>query len=631
MRLLLFLVVIALTPVLLLSQDLSSFDSAMSQIGMSHENIQFDQNEMATWGGDMWRLTYFTLLHESPFKLPRHALINLESYTTDCGNLSALIANAGRKIDCPVRRGLVGDALAEYSQRLDSMPAETFTARNKFLPYNGYKELRRKVDLIFALIEDENFNFNHAFAKPYDLETSKHVFEYFIRENKDYNDSVEAIVAETDFNRLIGGAEDIAEVLRMAADSLANCAFPESRVEFKSSKGLIIIGSDENDEYSYKIPPLLILDPGGDDTYEVSQFTSAYPLSAIIDADGNDRYVSSDSTSPGIGGALLGMSVVIDMAGNDIYDAIHVAQGSGIFGVGAVMDNNGNDRYRSKGFSQGCGVFGVGILSDSVGSDSLYCWSNSQGYGYTRGCGLCINFAGDDVYVAEDSILFSPGQQTQEHYSSLAQGVGFGKRADYLDGHSWAGGVGILCDISGDDEYSAGLFAQGCGYWFALGMLLDGSGNDNYFSVWYTLGSGAHFAIGYLDDFAGNDKYSATMNMSIGSGHDFTIGYFNERAGNDIYEAPGLSLGGGNFQGIGIFHDWRGDDTYNSSGGLNLGGARGLLQGPRGYLLTFGVFVDDQGIDKYIDQRVGNSLRWTSPKSDSLKPSSYEIGVGIDR
>ena len=613
------------------SQDQSSIDSAMAQVLLSREDIRFDQREMATWGGDLWRLSYFTLLHENPLRLPRHGQINMEAYTADCGNLTSLIANAGRKIDCPVRRGLVADALVDYTRLLDSLPAQAFCARENFLPSEQYRQLQRKIDLLFALIDDETFNLNHTFAKSYDMATRKKVLDYFVSEKLEHNDLIEAIAGETDFNRLVGGAEDIAEVLKRTADSLEYCAFPEVRVEFKSNKGLIVIGGRGNDEYKYSTPPLLILDPGGNDTYSISGFVIDYPLSAIVDVSGNDKYQSPDTTSPGIGGALLGVSVVIDKSGDDVYMAKNVTQGCGIFGVGAVVDNNGRDTYSSKSNSQGCGVFGIGILADSTGNDSLNCWSNSQGYGYTRGCGLCINFSGNDVYIAEDSILFSPGQQTQEHNSSLAQGVGFGKRADYLDGHSWAGGVGILCDISGDDRYSAGLFAQGCGYWFALGMLLDGGGNDDYYSVWYTLGSGAHFAIGYLDDFAGNDKYNATMNMSIGSGHDFTVGYLNERSGNDTYLAPGLSLGGGNFQGIGIFHDWKGDDVYHTSGGFNLGGARGLLQGPRGYLYTIGVFVDDGGKDQYDDVRGADGRSWISPKSDSLKPSTYEIGVGIDR
>lgn len=631
MKRLIAIAVLLAMPTLLNAQDFRLFDSAMAQVGMTSEDIRFDQDEMATWGGDTWRLTYFTMFHQNPLKLPKYGQMNLESFTTDCGNITALIANAGRKIDCPVRRGLIGDPLESYKKLLDSLPQTSFTAMNNLLDESQYATLRAKIDLIYALLDDDEAIFTKAFERMDINDSRRQIYDYFVADSQRHNDMVEEFATTIDFNRMVGGAEDIAEALKRTADSLEFCAFPVSRLEIKSPRGLIVVGTTGKDEYSFAAPPLLILDPGGDDSYRISGYPTAYPLCAIIDVAGNDSYISADSTSPGIGGAILGMAVVIDKSGNDLYEAKNVAQGCGIFGVGAVIDNNGRDKYLAKSYAQGSAAFGIGVLSDSTGNDSLYCWSNSQGYGYTKGCGLCINYSGDDAYVAEDSILFSPGQQTQEHNSSLAQGVGFGKRADYLDGHSWAGGVGILCDISGDDKYSAGLFAQGCGYWFALGMLLDGAGDDNYHSVWYTIGSGAHFAIGYLDDFAGNDIYNATMNMSIGSGHDFNIGYFNERAGNDTYFAPGLSLGGGNFQGIGIFHDWSGDDAYNSSGGFNLGGARGLTQGARAYLHTFGIFVDGGGNDTYSDTRVKNGLLWISPKSDSTKADPFEVGVGIDK
>ena len=631
MRWLIVIAALVTIPALVNAQDLSLIDAAAAQVGMTREDIRFDQDEMATWGGDLWRLSYFTMLHKNPFKLPKYGQLNLEAFAADCGNITALVSNAGRKIDCPVRRGLIGDPLEKYTRPKDSLPLPSFTRSAGFLTGSQFDKLKDKIDLIYAVADDSEFIFMRAFGA-IDIDNYRNqVFTYFVADSQQYNDLVEQLSVEIDINRLVGGAEDIAEALRRAADSLEFCPFPDARTQLETSKGLIVVGTKGRDEYVFKTPPFLILDPGGDDAYDIAGFADKYPLAAIIDAEGNDSYISDDSTSPGIGGAVLGMSVVLDKAGDDHYEAINIAQGCGIFGVGVIMDNNGHDRYRARTCSQGCGVFGIGVLSDSTGNDSLYCWANSQGYGYTKGCGICLNHSGDDVYIAEDSILFSPGQQTSEHNSSLAQGVGFGKRADFVDGHSWAGGVGILCDVAGDDKYSAGLFAQGCGYWFAIGMLLDGSGDDVYHSVWYTLGSGAHFAIGYLDDFAGNDTYTATMNMSIGSGHDFTTGYFNEREGNDVYNAPGLSLGGGNFQGIGIFHDWNGDDVYHSTGRFIFGGANGLLQGARAYLYTFGVFVDGGGNDTYNESWTKNGLRWISPKADSTKPGPYEIGVGIDK
>jgi hypothetical protein len=244
---------------------------------------------------------------------------------------------------------------------------------------------------------------------------------------------------------------------------------------------------------------------------------------------------------------------------------------------------------------------------------------------------LLVNWDGNDIYVAEDETIVNPSPQTAEHNASLAQGVGFGKRADYLDGHSWAGGVGVLCDVAGNDHYSAGLFAQGCAYWRAVGMLLDGSGDDVYRGIWYVQGSGAHFAVGLLDDFDGHDSYNASHNMAVGAGHDFTIGYLNERSGNDRYSVPNLSLGGGNANGIGIFHDHFGDDLYETKGGTTLGRAKTSTVGIRGYLHTMGLFVDGGGADSYAEDWASNGGRWVSPKSESANPSAFEIGVGIDQ
>jgi hypothetical protein len=296
-----------------------------------------------------------------------------------------------------------------------------------------------------------------------------------------------------------------------------------------------------------------------------------------------------------------------------------------------MIDLSGNDVYLSRKYSQGAGAFGVGILADSSGNDSLYAWSLAQGFGYTQGCGLLINNSGDDWYVAEDDTLFDPSSQSPEHNNSLAQGVGFGRRADYIDGHSWAGGIGILCDGMGDDHYSAGLFAQGCAYWFAVGMLLDGGGNDQYDGIWYVQGTGAHFGVGYLDDFGGDDVYNAKQNMALGAGHDFTVGYLNERGGNDHYTVPNLSLGGGNANGIGVFHDHAGDDIYVTSGGTTLGRANAHNRpGSRQQLGVYGIFIDGGGTDRYGESYARDATRWIGPKSSTDKPNRFEIGVGLD-
>lgn len=628
---LIFLLIMFTAEIASSGDDFSLCDSALSQVGLTCEDLRFDQDEMSNWGGDLWRLHYFTMFHKNPLKLPKYGELNLKLFSDNIKNVSSLLAWAGARIDCPVRRGLVADQLQKYVST-DSLPLPSIMKSKNVLKGNEYTSLRDKIDFFYRVIDDSSLLFTSAIQEMERLTSRQKLFDYFTSESEEPNYLVEELMPHADLNRMIAGAEDIAEAVKRVTDSLEYASFPTEKTEIVTPKGLIVVGTIGNDSYLYAVPPLLIIDDGGDDLYQFSDDPVKYPLSVIIDVSGNDRYFSPDSTKPGIGGAIMGMSMVVDKSGDDIYRGINVSQGSGIFGVGILMDYTGNDLYSAKSYSQGAGAFGVGILADSSGNDSLYCFTLSQGIGYTKGCGLLVNYQGDDKYIADDSIILYPGQQSDKHNTSLAQGFGFGKRADFIDGHSWAGGVGILCDVKGNDYYSCGIFGQGGGYWFSVGMLLDGEGNDVYNSAWYTMGSGAHFAVGYLDDFKGNDVYNSSMNMSIGSGHDFTIGFFNEREGNDVYYASSLSLGGGNANGMGFFFDHQGDDVYHIKGGTVLGQVNPLRMGAREFLDVFGVFIDGGGNDWYDKPWAKNGTRWISPRVDTtLSINPHEIGVGIDR
>jgi len=605
-------------------------DSALSQRGLTGDGVKFDQDEMASWGGDRWRLSYFTLLHKHPLRLPMHGEVLADNLLAEASDPRGLLAAASRLIDHPIRRDLIGDPLAEYTTPTDSFPTPSITHDKNILTDEKYNSLNKGIDLVYAMADDKEHLFKRGLD---DVDKTSHrekLFEYFVKENNEHQDLVYEIVDRFDLDRMLAGAQDFAEAARRIADSTDPTAFPVRKIETKTRKGLIVVGSLEDDVYEYYDPPLLIVDGGGNDTYKLSGYPNDFPASIVVDLAGDDRYISADTTEPGIAGAILGISILIDRAGNDRYESASLSLGAGVFGVGLLEDADGDDVYLSQHMSQGMGAFGVGVLSEGSGSDSLYCLSTSQGFGYTGGCGLLVNVEGNDRYVAEDDSLFSPSSQTKEHNSSLAQGVGFGKRADYLDGHSWAGGVGVLCDGAGDDIYSAGLFGQGCAYWYAVGMLLDRGGADHYDGVWYVQGSAAHFGVGYLDDFAGNDVYTATHNMAIGAGHDFSLGYLNERGGDDKYNAPNLSLGGGNANGIGVFHDWAGNDTYNTSGGVTLGRANSSDSGRRQLLGVIGLFVDGGGDDSYREPYASNGSRWIGPTSRGDVQPSNEVGVGID-
>jgi hypothetical protein len=611
--------------------ELELFDSALAQVGMTRDNVRFDSDELEVFQGHLWRLSYFTLFHRNPFKLPQHGELNLATLSSDGSNITRLVAFACRIIDHPIRRGLIGDPLESYLIYPDTVPVPSITRSKNFLSGAEFNRLRDGIDLIYRLADDDKFLFLRGLKEGNKNKYREKLFDFFVNGKQEHQDFIYEIAEKVDMDYLLAGAQDVAEAVRRLSLARDSLTFPETKRELKTGKGLIVVGSSGDDVYEYFVPPLMIIDGGGNDQYRFGGYPDGYPLSVIIDFAGDDQYISTDSTLPGIGGAVLGMSVLVDLSGNDRYGGVNVTQGSAIFGVGVVQDASGDDVYSARRFSQGAAAFGVGILTDSAGTDSLFCLQKSQGYGYTRGCGLLVNLEGNDKYVADDSNIVNPSSQTAEHNSSYAQGFGFGKRADFIDGHSWAGGVGILCDISGDDSYSAGLFAQGCGAWHALGMLLDGSGNDTYSGVWYVQGSGAHYGVGYLDDFAGHDKYTASHNMAVGAGHDFSIGYLNERAGNDTYTVPNLSLGGGNDAGIGIFHDHGGDDVYNTKGGTTLGRANATTTGVRQFLHCFGLFVDGGGRDTYTESWSANGTRWIGPPTDTTLTSAYTIGVGIDQ
>ena len=611
--------------------NLELFDTALAQVGMTADDVRFEADEVETFQGHPWRLSHFSLYHRNPFKLPEHAGLEVETFRATGNDITRLLSRAGAFIDRPIRRSLIGDPLEPYLVAKDTVPLASVTRSRSFLSGPEYARLKDGIDLIYRMVDDDKFLFKRGLDQVDKTKHREKLFDYFINGKDELQDFVYEMDEKIELNYLLAGAQDLAEAVRRFALAEDSLQFPKEKRELKTGKGLIVVGSDGDDLYQYFVPPLMIIDGGGNDRYEFGGYPDGYPLAVIIDFAGSDQYISADTTVPGIGGAVLGMSILVDLEGNDRYQGANVTQGSAIFGVGLHFDRNGDDLYTGRELTQGAATFGVGILIDSTGADSLFCLEQSQGYGYTQGCGLLINFDGNDRYIADDSNLVNPSSQTKEHNSSLAQGVGFGKRADYLDGHSWSGGVGILCDLDGDDLYKAGLFAQGCAYWRAIGMLLEGGGNDSYNGVWYVQGSGAHFGVGYLDDFAGDDHYTATHNMAVGAGHDFTVGYLNERGGNDVYTVPNLSLGGGNDAGIGIFHDHTGDDVYNTKGGTTLGRANPTATGVRQFLHCFGIFVDGAGRDTYTESWAGNGTRWIGPASDTTKVNPYPIGVGVDR
>lgn len=419
----------------------------------------------------------------------------------------------------------------------------------------------------------------------------------------------------------------IAELNRMDWDPRGRLSDASFRFAARTDRGWVRLGGAGDDLYDGREgADLLVIDTGGSETWRRGGATPDYRhgISVAIDLSGDDAWVSADAARweesnarvdgrspefrhhrPGdhpaaIAAGICGYGFVADLGGDDRYAVPFAGLGAGILGQGVLLDRAGNDRYTGDSGVEGSGTFGVGVLADLDGDDHYHCFCKSQGYGYTRGCGVLVDAAGADRYVAETGNVKYRWFGTHPKQLNLSQGFGYGRRADMGDGHSWAGGVGILADGGvGNDIYEADIFALGSAYWYALGILFDAGGDDRYRSTAYSIAAPPHFAVGVVIDEEGNDEYIGHSSRACGFGRDFSIGWFEDGAGNDRYYGNDSAFGVGNVNSLGVFWDKGGDDLYaarSNSFGRPFMEASGNR---RDLIRNAGLFVDGGGRDRY--------------------------------
>lgn len=324
--------------------------------------------------------------------------------------------------------------------------------------------------------------------------------------------------------------------------------------------GKIVVGGTGTSYYY--ADAAVIIDLGGDDYYFNNAGSSSkdIPVSICIDLSGDDIYHTTGTFSQGTG--RFGIGLLMDFMGNDKYLSQDFSQGSCLFGIGLLMDSEGNDFYSGHVANQGVGFFGAGLLNNSSGNDVYFSRQFAQGMGFTKGFGALIDSDGNDFYFAggEYPDFRDPGKSFQ----SMSQGMGMGIRPEEsIVGAS--GGIGILIDQKGVDQYYGDYFSQGSGYYYSLGLLCDNEGNDTYSAGRYAQGTGIHSAIGLLKDTSGDDTYVCTFGVSQGCGHDAGIGFLVDDLGNDAYRSKTTSQGVGLEKGIGVLADFHGNDTYDAN------------------------------------------------------------------
>jgi hypothetical protein len=662
------------------------FRETLAQANLSPQEVRFDPRLFDYFFRTPYATPLFEMLLRDPLRLPYYAERLRNSLVGAVGRPVAAVESGASAIGVSIRRTLTGDPLQSARERantpnaLENAVVALYEAAKTPLPAAVRQQLQRAqrdvpeavqreaAFLVYTAIEARRWR--DAALRDLTPDEQRALFQLLTLPIKAFEGALsgaepsaellllERALDKVDLPRLLAGGHDCALAVQQSIEAFQKADAPTKEAFGKpfdaaidTPWGLIRLCGGANDTHPRQ-PYLLLIDTGGDDTYYGGAATASLEnaVSVLIDLAGNDRYADDAETlgkslverggrggraGLAFGGAALGYAVLADLAGDDLYRTQAAGLGAARFGVGILVDFAGNDAYDGYAFVQGAGLAGIGALIDREGRDQYACFYEAQGFGAVKGFGLLLDALGDETYTAHPTPIEFPSPQTAERNVSMAQGAGYGRRGDYSDGRSWAGGVGMLIDVQGNDRYTCGVFGQGVGYWGGVGMLIDLQGDDVREGTWYVQGAAAHFAIGYLEDRLGNDRTLAAMNMAIGAGHDFSIGYYIDFAGNDEYNAPSLALGGANANGIGVFVDLAGDDLYQArSKEANFGRANPIGRGTlreRGFAL--GLFLDAGGNDSYPPgvEFAGNGRNWIVWAIQNERPTESQLGLGTDR
>jgi hypothetical protein len=446
-------------------------------------------------------------------------------------------------------------------------------------------------------------------------------------------------------------ALDVARQALSTAVPAAGAALAQFRLVVETPLGRVVVLGTGDDALDVGTEGAwLVVDLGGSDRYagSVAASSPTRPIGALLDLAGDDVYEAKDRAQ---GAGSLGVGVLLDVQGRDTYRlAGTLGQGAGLFGLGVLADLAGDDVYEAAYSAQGCGFFGVGTLLDAAGADSYRLFSDGQGFGGVSGVGVLADRSGNDRYeaVVDAKVTGRPSYHTEGKVTvSNAQGCGMGRRGDGSDGHSWAGGVGCLLDVEGNDRYEGANWVQGCGYWFGTGLVWDGAGDDEFLANGWASGSGAHFCLGCVVDESGNDLHRVTQGWGPGYGHDFTVGLCVDGAGNDRYEAGHSGLGWSINRSVALLVDAAGDDRYAflpsdaKPGGapekrpgtavfdarfLDRSGATALYWSEA---TSVGLFLDVGGTDVYPPGASDDAAVVDPPGGDARR--ARNLGIFVDR
>jgi hypothetical protein len=360
---------------------------------------------------------------------------------------------------------------------------------------------------------------------------------------------------------------------------------PDVALAASPATGVSVVGCDVMDE-----PPLLCIGGTNDNTYR-----GEYALT--IDLGGDDLYANSGGGSDALNGRPA--SVVIDVAGDDRYvappDSVGYAQGSSNYGLGMLIDLSGNDTYEATN-GQGLGYAGVGLLEDLAGND-VYSLRDDQprtygssaigeGFAVFGAIGALVDESGDDTYTVESH---APSVLVDGVVTAISNVEGFGLGAFAADG-LWfdAHGRDTVTMRASTDTVPAtesrplnvnanvNGFGMGVGPFGGAGGYITGDGDGITtaeaeaaapsvgFAFTDALGYGIGDGDGLALDLGGDDVYRTGAET-----HADRSLVVNDSCGCEMSSAPARvpavqSMGYGSLAGVGVQRDLSGDDVYDS-------------------------------------------------------------------
>jgi hypothetical protein len=284
----------------------------------------------------------------------------------------------------------------------------------------------------------------------------------------------------------------------------------------------------------------LLVDGGGRNRFTAVSRSQAFALAGVavlVSAGGGDDEFTAQTYAQATGGPR-GVAVLLDTGGNDRYALTalplvrpspqlpdrntSMGQGAGYGirgdffdgrsiagGIGLLLDLEGNDRYEAQVFAQGAGYYeGLGLLLDDGGNDRFEAAWYAMGASAHYAAGVLLKRGvGNDVYRSTHEMVLGTGNDLS---------------------------VGVFVDEGGDDEYTIGQLSLGAAHANSTGLFVDGAGNDRYLVASPTcraLGVAAQHAwgnaretlpnLGLFMDLGGVDVYPPQC----------------ERAGNDKFWA----------------------------------------------------------------------------------------------